>query len=143
MIPAYQGTGRMHAIVQEEGALMQYIELDGYKALVQFGVSWYARPIPAGGAAETHCGRDMLIQTGPKEFYVTGVGFAVYIRPSTGFHRFLYKDRRQGRFDPWLLVEAGHFEREQWVVDERRSGDEADFGLILASPDQVVHAVFD
>jgi hypothetical protein len=143
LIPAYQGTGRMHAIVQEEGALMQYIELDGYKALVQFGVSWFGRPIPTGGAAETHRGRGLLIQTGPKEFYVTGVGFTVYIRPITGFHRFLYKERWQGRFDPWLLVEAGHFEAERWVVDERRSGDETDFGLVLASPGQVVHAVFD
>jgi hypothetical protein len=143
LIPAYQGTGRMHAIVQEEGALMQYIELDGYKALVQFGVSWYGRPIPAGGASETGRGRGLLIQTGAKEFYVTGVGFTVYIRPSTGFHGFLYKDRWQGRFDPWLLVEAGHFEGEQWVVDERRSGDETDYGLILATPGQVVHAVFD
>jgi uncharacterized protein YukE len=143
LIPAYQGTGRMHAIVQEEGALMQYIELDGYNALVQFGVSWYGRPIPAGGAHETDRGRGLLIQSGPKEFYVTGIGFTVYIRPVTGFHRFLYKDRWQGRFDPWLLVETGHFEGEQWVVDERRSGDETDFGLILATPGQVVHAVFD
>jgi hypothetical protein len=55
----------------------------------------------------------------------------------------LYKDRWQGRFDPWLLVEAGHFEGEQWVVDERRAGDETDFGLILAMPGQAVHAVFD
>ncbi len=143
LIPAYQGTGRMHAIVQEEGALMQYIELDGYKALVQFGVSWYGRLIPAGGVSQTDRGRGLLIQTGAKEFYVTGVGFTVYIRPAAGFHGFLYKDRWQGRFDPWLLVEAGHFEGEQWVVDERRSGDETDYGLILATPGQVVHAVFD
>jgi hypothetical protein len=85
----------------------------------------------------------LLIQTGPKEFYVTGVGFTVYIRPTAGFHRFLYKDRFNGRFDPWLLVEVGHFEGEQWVVDERRSGDESDFGLVMAVPGQAVHAVFD
>ncbi len=143
LIPAYQGTGRLHAIVQEEGSAMQYIELDGYTALVQFGVSWYGRPIPTGGATETTRGRGLLIQAGPKEFYVTGVGFTVYIRPTTGFYRFLQKELWQGRFDPWLLVEAGHFEDEQWVIDERRSGDETDFGLIMATPGQAVHAMFD
>jgi hypothetical protein len=85
----------------------------------------------------------LLIQAGPKEFYVTGVGFTVYIRPADGFHRFLYKNRWQGSFDPWLVVEAGHFDGEQWVVDERRAGDETDYGLIMATPGQAVHAVFD
>jgi hypothetical protein len=143
LIPAYQGTGRLHAIVQEEGAHEQYLELVGYRALVQFGVSWLGCPIPTGGASDTGRGRGLLIQTGPKEFYVTGVGFTVYIRPTADFHRFLYKDRFNGRFDPWLLVEAGHFEGERWVVDERRAGDESDFGLIMAVPGQAVHAVFD
>jgi hypothetical protein len=143
LIPAYQGTGRLHAIVQEEDALFQTIELDGYTALVQFGVSWYGRPLPPESAPGANRGRGLLIQAGPKEFYVTGVGFTVYVRPTTGFHRFLYKERLQGRFDPWLLVEAGHFEDDQWVVDEYRSGDESDFGLIMAVPGQAVHAIFD
>ena len=122
---------------------MQYIELDGYTALVQFGVSWYGRPLPTEGDPEANRGRGLLIQTGPKEFYVTGIGFTVYIRPTSGFYHFLSKERWQGRFDPWLLVEAGHFEGEQWVVDERRAGDETDFGLIMATPGQAVHALFD
>ena len=142
LLPTYQGSGCIHAIVQEEGATTQYIELDGYKALVKFGVSWYGRPIPTGGAAGAERGRGLLIQTGPKEFYVTGVGFTVYMRPTTGFHRFLHKDY-SGRLDPWLLVEAGHFEDEQWVIEEQRSGDESDFGLLMAKPGQVVHAIFD
>jgi hypothetical protein len=143
LLPVYQGTGRLHAIVQEEGVREQYIKLDGYTALVQFGVSWYGRPLPAGGASEVTRGRGLLIQVGPKEFYVTGIGFTVYIRPAGGFHRFLYKNRWQGSFDPWLVVEAGHFEGEQWVVDERRAGDETDYGLIMATPGQAVHAVFE
>ncbi len=143
LLPTYQGTGRIHAIVQEEGASMQYLELDGYKALVRFGVSWYGRPIPTGGTSETGRGRGLLIQTGPKEFYVTGVGFTVYIRPKIGTYRLLNKDPWQGALDPWLLVEAGHFEGEQWIVEERRSGDESDYGLIMATPGQAVHALFD
>ncbi len=97
------------------------------------------------GDRTTPCsrGRGLLIQAGPKEFYVTGVGFTVYIRPTTAFYRFLQKELWQGRFDPWLLVEAGHFEDEQWVIDERRSGDETDFGLIMVTPGQAVHAMFD
>lgn len=143
LIPAFQGTGRLHAIVQEEGMQTQYLALDGYVALVQFGVSWYGRPIPKEGAGDRARGRGLLIQSGPKEFYVTGSGFSVYLRPTSGFHGFLHTDRWQGRFDPWLLVEGGHFEGEQWIVDERRSGDETDFGLIMATPGQAVHAIFD
>lgn len=143
LISAYQGTGRIHAVVQEEGMRSQYIELDGYSALVQFGMSSYGLPLSTKDEGEAMRGRGLLIQTGPKEFYVTGIGFTVYIRPSVGFHRFLRTDRWQGRFDPWLLVEAGHFEGEQWVVDERRGGDETDFGLLMTKPGQAVHALFD
>lgn len=143
LLPAYQGTGKIHTIEQEEGSHSQYIELDGYVALVQFGVSWFGRPLPVGEPIEETRGRGLLIQAGPKEFYVTGVGFTVYIRPTNGSHRFLHTDRWQGRFDPWLIVEAGHFEGDEWVIDSRRSGDETDFGLILAKPGQAVHAVFD
>lgn len=143
LLPVYQGTGRLHAVVQEEGVREQYIKLDGYTALVQFGVSWYGRPLPPAGASETTRGRGLLIQAGPKEFYVTGFGFTVYIRPAVGFHRFLYKNRWQGNFDPWLVVEAGHFEGEQWVIDERRAGDETDYGLIMATPGRAVHAILE
>ncbi len=143
LIPAFQGTGKLHAIVQEEGMQAQYIALDGYVALVQFGVSWFGRPTAKDGPPDATRGRGLLIQSGPKEFYVTGIGFTVYIRPTSGFHGFLRTDRWQGRFDPWLLVEGGHFEGEQWIVDERRSGDETDYGLIIATPGQAVHAIFD
>jgi len=44
---------------------------------------------------------------------------------------------------PRLLVETGHFEGEQWLVDERRLGDESDFGLVMTTPDQAVHVLLD
>jgi L-alanine-DL-glutamate epimerase-like enolase superfamily enzyme len=44
---------------------------------------------------------------------------------------------------PRLLVETGHFEGKQWIVDERRSSDDSDFGLIMTTPDQVVHVLLD
>src|SRR5207247_5114109 len=80
LIPAYQGTGRLHAIVQEEGAHEQYLELIGYKAQVKFGVASCGRPIPTGGARETGRGRGLLIQTGPHEVYVSGDSIAPDIR---------------------------------------------------------------
>lgn len=44
---------------------------------------------------------------------------------------------------PRLLVETGHFEGEQWIVDERRSGDESDFGLVMTTHGQAVRALLD
>jgi hypothetical protein len=143
LIPPAQETGRLHAIVQEEGAAEQFIELEGYNALVRFGLSWYGRRAPECGGIETAHGRGLLVQTGPKEFYVTGVGFTVYLRPTAGVDRMLRADPRRGQLDPWLLVEAGRFEGDRWVVDGRRAGDESDFGLVMAVPGQAVHAVFD
>jgi len=92
---------------------------------------------------ETERGRGLLIQTGPKEFYVTGVGFTVYLRPITGVDRILRAHPRRGQLDPWLLVEVGRFEGDCWVVEGRRGGDESDFGLVMAIPGQAVRAVFD
>lgn len=165
LLLSYQGTGKVHAIVQEEWAETQVIELDGYVALARFGVSWMGRPVVPHTPAITSVpttrslaslppapvrtsdaatrGRGLLIQTGPKEFYATGVGFTVLIRPVAGSQRFLGKNLITGQFDPWLLVEAGHFERDTWIVDEHRSGDESDYGLIAAVPGQAVHAVFE
>jgi len=143
LIPQAQETGRLHAIVQEEGVAEQFIALEGYNALVQFGLSWYGRRAPTRGGMETERGRGLLIQTGPKEFYVTGVGFTVYLRPITGVDRILRAHPRRGQFDPWLLVEVGRFEGDRWVVEGRRAGDESDFGLVMAIPGQAVRAVFD
>lgn len=56
LLPVYQGTGHVHAIVQEEGSRTQYIELDGYVALVQFGVTWFGRPYPTMDLLRQHVG---------------------------------------------------------------------------------------
>jgi len=143
LIPQAQETGRLHAIVQEERVAEQFIALEGYNALVQFGLSWYGHRAPTRGGMETERGRGLLVQTGPKEFYVTGVGFTVYLRPITGVDRILRAHPRRGQLDPWLLVEVGRFEGDRWVVDGRRAGDESDFGLVIAIPGRAVRAMFD
>jgi hypothetical protein len=165
LLPRYQGTGKIHAIVQEEHAETQFIALDGYVALVRFGVSWMGRPLMQGTSddATRHGrralvspppappltpdaatrGRGLLIQTGPKEFYATGIGFTALVRPVKGTHSILGKNLITGQYDPWLLVEAGHFENDTWIVDEHRSGDESDYGLIVAVPGQAVHGVLE
>ena len=164
LLTRFRGTGKVHSIVQEEWAETQFIELDGYVALVRFGVSWMGRQLPQRATDPVALGRQalvappppapstpdpatrgrgLLIQTGPKEFYAAGIGFAVLIRPMAGTHSILGKNLVTGQFDPWLLVEAGHFEGERWVVDEHRSGDESDYGLIAAVPGQAVHGVFE
>jgi hypothetical protein len=142
LLPLYQHTAHMHAIVQEEGAGSQFLALDGYDALVQFGVTWFGQPIKAG-APGSERGRGLIIQTGPKEFFVTGIGFTVYLRPQARLDRTLHRNNWASRLDGWLLVEAGRFVGHQWVAEERRSGDESDYGLVMAKPGQTVHALLE
>jgi hypothetical protein len=142
LLPRYQGTGCIHAIVQEENATEQFVALDGYDALVQFGKGYFHMPLTAV-APGAERGRGLLIQTGPKEFYATGIGFTVYLRPQQGQDRLLHRNNWAGRFDPYLVVEAGHFEGDTWRVEERRSGDESDFGLVCWRPGQAIHATLE
>jgi hypothetical protein len=155
LLLAHQGTGRVHAIVQEEGMAHQVLDLDGYWALASFG------PLPGGANVKdwrhesprefwrepaTGRGRGLLFQVGPREFYVVGASYRLILRPKTSPEiardATLAKDFLLTRLANHVRVEEGHFDAAgEFVVDRRRNGDETDHG-VWAEPDcGVIHVV--
>ena len=155
----YQGTGKIHAIVQEEYMPQQWLDLDGYIGRVQFGVGrvpfvnkdWRHKKgegMPKEQAdsdvrPEHKRGRGLLIQTKKDEFYLVGTGWRLFLRakyppaknrPLLTFHDdFTFTPGRH------LSVEEGHFDRKgKFVVDRQRNKDpmsqgawvEADIGVL-------------
>jgi len=77
----YQGTGKIHAVEEEEG--MQHhglggmqMDFDGYMGLIEFGGR--ARQSGTGPRA------GLIIQTAKNEFYMVGINFRLLLRKKTG-----------------------------------------------------------
>ena len=126
----YQGTGKIHAVVQEENLGAQMIPLEGYLGRVQFG----PRPWRAQDEGGEPRGRGLVIQAGLHEFYLVGDHFTLTLRrklpsggvaepalSSTYFHQPMHHT---------LSVDEGHFDAQgEFVVDHRRNGDEISRGF--------------
>ena len=151
----HQGTGRVRAIVQEEGASHQRFDLDGYWAVVVFGalpgganVKDWRHEMPRGPWQEPESGRGrgLFFQVGPREFYIVGASCRVVFRPKTtpevARDASLADDFLLTRLGNYVCVEEGHFDSTgKFVVDRRRNGDETDHG-VWAEPDcGVVHVL--
>lgn len=137
----YRGTGRVHALVQQEFMDMQYLKLDKYHVEARF-ISASPSLWGLGSSINLHDtanrdvltarGRALLIQTGEHEFYLCGLGVKVGFRArpdpedEEGFT--LTQSRQSGTLN-FLSVEEGHFEGETWVCDRYRNGDESNFEL--------------
>lgn len=123
----YHGTGRIHAILQEEFMDQQLILTEGFRIVAHFDIR---RRIP--DTRETlPRGRGILVQTGEYEFYLTGdnvaLDFVARPDPEEEMPRFWLACRQSNQLD-FLTVEEGHFdEQNQWVVDFRRNGDETNY----------------
>lgn len=105
LIAAKQGSGKLHAIVQDED-WEQAIRLDGSLAAVVN----FTKPYSPEGAR----GRGMIVELAPDDYVLAGAGFRVEFRELTGPPR-----------DAELLsVEEGSFEGEQSVPTRRLNGDE-------------------
>ena len=126
----YQGTGQIHAVVQEENLGVQMLTLEGYLGRVQFG----PRPWRGKDEEDGRRGRGLVIQAGLHEFYLVGDHFTLTLRPklppdsrlepalaSMYFHQPMHHT---------LSVEEGHFDAQgEFVVDHRRNGDEISRGF--------------
>jgi beta-galactosidase GanA len=142
----YQGTGKIHAVIQEEGMELQPLNLDGYLGLVQFGEGpltkfrkdWrhytsrmLSNYIPQ---AESNRGRGLVVQVSKNEFYLVGANYRLLLRPdlppdkmrvSSFISDFLLlRDFRH------LSVDEGHFDQNgEFVIDRQRNGTEINYGL--------------
>jgi len=140
----YQGSGKIHTIVQDEGMLSQLLDFDGYLGLAQFsdGTSpWYSkdwrhnpRQRPARENRAYNCGRGLAIQTGRGEFYFVGANYRLLFRPKLPQDRMLDASYTSAfmltRLAHCVSVDEGHFnEKDEFVVNRRRNGDETDYGV--------------
>ena len=138
----YRGTGRVHALVQQEFMDKQYLRLPGYHIEAKFisasgGARWglgsFLNPSdPANADLFTARGRALLIQTDEHEFYLAGCGVKVDFRrrpDPMDEDGFVTLTSRQCGTLNFLSVEEGHFEGDTWVCDRCRNGDESNFEL--------------
>ena len=139
----YRGTGRVHALVQQEFMAKQYLKLERWHIEARF-IS--ANPVgyrlgsrintrnPENADVMTTRGRALLIQTEENEFYLSGCGVMVDFRyrpdPTEENPYPLLQSRQSGTLN-FLSVEEGHFEGERWVCDRYRNGDESNFELFV------------
>ena len=127
----YQGTGKIHAVVQEENLRSQILPLEGYLGMVQFG----PRPWHREAGKIERRGRGLVIQASLDEFYLAGDHFRLKLRrkplpndalePARAAHYFTLLPLHHT-----ISVEEGHFnEQEEFVVTHRRNGDEISQGF--------------
>jgi hypothetical protein len=145
----YQGTGKIHAVVQEENLREQFLDsLDGYLGRVQFGSSgqpprvgkdWrhsgdgYSQTAAAMAKEEAdgNRGRGLVIQTGTHEFYLVGANYRLFLRPKPLSDEIRAQLMRNNS-EPvrQVSVEEGHFdEKGKFIVDRQRNGDVIGSGL--------------
>ena len=139
----YRGTGRVHALVQEEFATEQYLKLEHFHVVAhffrgggqrvqstQFDVS---APEYAYHASER--GRALLVEVSEYEYFLAGAGVAVDFlrRPEPqDDNPFPALGSRQSTQLNFLSVEEGHFDADdQWHVDFLRNGDQSNFQLFV------------
>jgi beta-galactosidase GanA len=149
LLLAYQGTGNVHAVVQDEFMAEQFLDLGDYLGLVRFAnaessSTWRDYRHDPGTSSER--GRGFVVQTGPDEFYCAGIGFRLLLKKKSSPGRMLAStqtsDFLASRLLNYLLVEEGRFNADgSWQVERRRSGDESDFGLWVTRDSGVVHAI--
>ena len=139
----YQGTGKVHAIAQEEGHNHQLFDLGGFWGLVQFGADptdWSWQDWRHGSMTNDaqQRGRGLLFQAGEDEFYMVGAGYRVlFIKKASPAEMLSGVIVNQGaltRLTNNEVVQEGHFDAQgAFVATRHRCGDETDFWRLGAA----------
>ena len=137
----YQGTGKIHAVIQEDLAISVLMDFDGYSGLVEFGdrkggyngKDWQHQQSETPKVPSySNRGRGLIIQASKNEFYLVGGNFRLFLRPQSAVEN-LHPRLAIADFAPkmpgWNIVsiDEGHFDgKGTFVVDQCRNGDEVD-----------------
>lgn len=142
----YQGTGRIHAIVQEENLSAQTLSLTGWLGIAEFSdyyKDWRHRDrIPD----EQRRGRGLVVQASANEFYLVGGGYRLVLRPILPPEQRLdISVAREGflhNLAHYVSVDEGHFDPSgKFVIDRKRNGDEIDHGVWVEPDVGIVRVV--
>lgn len=132
LLVRYHGTGKIHAVTQQEFLPEQILEFGAYHGRVDFDLNRTWTDYSLRGASESQRGRGLIIEAGPREFYLTGGGFRLTLKARSGDKKIAGKtiDFLETRLSRYLSVEEGHFTPAgEWVTDKTRNGDEIDSGV--------------
>jgi hypothetical protein len=135
----YQGTGKIHAFVQEDNVPTWEKELDGFSILAEYGdkrapwsgKDWRHRtpgwmPVPQTKFKPAY---GLVIQSSKNEFYFVGANIRFFLRPQltpdTVGSSQLIGDSISQNFSFIVSVDEGHFDNNgEFVIDRKRNGDE-------------------
>jgi hypothetical protein len=150
----YQGTGRVHAIIQEENLGAQRLELEGWLGIAVFGdgprdwspKDWRHGPPGHSTDADGERGCGLVFQVSRNEFFAAGGGYRLILRPmlrpEQALDATVARDHLLVRQAHYVSVDEGHFDAGgAFVVDRRRNGDEVDGGVWVESDVGVVRVV--
>lgn len=135
----YQGTGRVHAVVQEEHAADQYLDLGGYIGWVRYMDSdmpyprGYLTPRPPNREAIERA-RGLVIQADDHEFYLAGGPFRVLFKRKPAPDAELTPQEAARllteELPDFYLVEEGYLDDDgTWHAEHWRNGDEVTGGV--------------
>ena len=145
-----QGTGKVHAFIQEDNLAMTEEELDGFSVLAEYGekrapwsgkdwrhrtASWMPGAQPKGKP-----GYGLIIQAKRNEFYIVGANCRFYLRPQPTLEMVqspvAIEEGTAQNFANVVSVDEGHFDKnDEFVADRRRSGDEVGRRGFWVEPD--------
>jgi hypothetical protein len=154
----YQGTGKIHAFIQEEGLSTWEKDIEGYSLLAEYGekrAAWSGKdwrhrtaswmPAPVQPKARPAFG--MMVQAKKNEFYFVGSNIRFFLRPTPTLAMIYSQPSIDGgvaqNFANPVSVDEGHFDKnDQFVIDRRRNGDEIGHRGFWVEPDvQVLRVI--
>ena len=149
----YQGTGKIHAIIEEADMELQRFDFDGYAGAAVFGGGQI--PITAGKDWRHSPAADwphkhqystggfgaygLVIQASRNEFYFVGTNYKFLLRHKNKVQSPTLKDEYMFYT---LRVDEGHFDQNgEFVVDRRRNGDRIAEGVWVEPDVGVVRVI--
>jgi len=151
-----QGTGRIHAVAQDEGSAHSFLDLDGYFGMVFYegvserppGKDWRhaGRQILRAEATGCERARGLIFQWSRHVFYLVGSRYRLVLRPKVrpehAIDATVSRKWLLPRLSHYVRVDEGHFDQDgRYVVDRRRNGDEVDYGIWVEPDTGVVRAI--
>lgn len=151
LILQYRGTGKIHAVVEQQYITEQLIDFGEYAGLVLFNNAnkdYHHKRLEAIKGPKSGKGRGLVIHAGNHEFYVLGGAFRLLLRKKNAGHDLLTVSLAAGNVQTrtinYISVEEGYFDGDgSWVTTRRRNGDESDFGIWVEPDVEAVKVVLD
>jgi hypothetical protein len=123
-IAKWQGTGKLHAAVEEENLTERLIPSSAFDVLVQFGTPHQEYGGIFGTQTPKKSGRALVVELAPDEFVAIGFDARIDFRPARG---------RKELNAQFLRAEEGTFVDGEWKATHVLNGDETFFGVRLAA----------